>query len=288
MDDRYLRVFHAICQAQTMSAAAMALHLSQSTLSYQLGQLEQSLGVALFERQGRRLVLTPAGRRMRDFCDRHFSEYRQLRAELQQAQPDALRLRIAAVSVFGRNILVPHLLALAAEGVQVELSFPVAIDVFHRVLGGAVNLGFVHFKPVMAGLAYRVVHREEYVMIRARGKVRRPAPASWDESAFVTYEECDYLIARWYQRCLDQPPPPYRSVAHMEEMEEVVRWVAAGHGVAIVPSSCLGPAHAEDVETRQTVRKCPNDVYAVWSASGSPDPHVTGLIRRVRDAARAG
>ena len=55
MDDRYLRVFHAICQAQTMSAAAVVLHLSQSTLSYQLGQLEQSLGVGLFERQGRRL-----------------------------------------------------------------------------------------------------------------------------------------------------------------------------------------------------------------------------------------
>ena len=287
MDDRYLRVFHAICQAQTMSAAAVVLHLSQSTLSYQLGQLEQSLGVGLFERQGRRLVLTPAGRRLRDFCDRHFSEYRQLRTELRQAQLAAPRLRVAAVSVFGRYILVPHLLALAREGVQVELSFPVAIDVFHRLLGGAVNLGFTHFKPVVAGLAHRVVHREEYVMIRASAGRRPRAAATWDESAFVTYEESDYLIARWYQRCLGQPPPPYRSVAHMEEMEEVVRWVAAGHGVAIVPSSCLGHSHGKGIEIRQTVRKCPNDVYAVWNASREPDAHAVMLMQHIRKAVSA-
>jgi DNA-binding transcriptional LysR family regulator len=137
---------------------------------------------------------------------------------------------------------------------------------------------------VAAGLAHRIVHREQYVMIRARAARRGTDKDNWNDSAFVTYDESEYLITRWYQRCLDQPPPRYRSLAHMEEMEEVVQWVGAGHGIAVVPASCLSPAIEKTIEIRQTRQKCPNDVYAVWNASGEPHAEAKALIRRFRPA----
>jgi LysR family transcriptional regulator, cyn operon transcriptional activator len=58
---RHLRYFVAIADAPTMSQAAEAVHVTQSTLSHQLSQLEDDLGCVLFERIGRTLRLSEAG-----------------------------------------------------------------------------------------------------------------------------------------------------------------------------------------------------------------------------------
>ncbi|MEV6343104.1 LysR family transcriptional regulator [Actinoplanes sp. NPDC051851] len=61
MELRHLRYFVAIAEAGTVSAAAARLHLTQPVLSRQLGKLERELGVALFDRSGRRLEVTATG-----------------------------------------------------------------------------------------------------------------------------------------------------------------------------------------------------------------------------------
>lgn len=60
-DWNHLRAFHATASAGSLSAAARELGLTQPTLSRQVAALEAELGVALFERVGRRLVLTRTG-----------------------------------------------------------------------------------------------------------------------------------------------------------------------------------------------------------------------------------
>ena len=61
MELRTLRYFLAVAQAKTISAAAEALHVTQPTLSRQLMQLEEELGVKLFRRSQYRVVLTEEG-----------------------------------------------------------------------------------------------------------------------------------------------------------------------------------------------------------------------------------
>ncbi|MGI3163800.1 LysR family transcriptional regulator [Pseudooceanicola sp. 200-1SW] len=56
------RAFLATAETGSLSAAARALGLTQPTLGRQVAQLEQDLGLTLFDRTGRALVLTPAGR----------------------------------------------------------------------------------------------------------------------------------------------------------------------------------------------------------------------------------
>ena len=59
---RHFRIFQSVCRAGGMTAAAAALHISQPSVSQAIRELEEHYGTALFDRFGRQLHLTPAGR----------------------------------------------------------------------------------------------------------------------------------------------------------------------------------------------------------------------------------
>lgn len=61
MELRQLKYFKEACERQNFSEAARTLHISQSTLSQQIKQLEEELDVLLFDRIGKRIVPTEAG-----------------------------------------------------------------------------------------------------------------------------------------------------------------------------------------------------------------------------------
>ena len=69
----HLRLFRAVARVGTLTGAAQAMNLSQSAVSTQLRTLETSLGHDLFERRGRGLVLTEAGRIALDHAETIFS-----------------------------------------------------------------------------------------------------------------------------------------------------------------------------------------------------------------------
>jgi len=64
LEVRDLRLLNAVAEQGTLTRAGNVLFLTQSALSRQLADLEKRLGVALFQRSGRRMVLTPAGERL--------------------------------------------------------------------------------------------------------------------------------------------------------------------------------------------------------------------------------
>lgn len=65
MDIKVLRYFLALAQEESITAAAESLHLTQPTLSRQLIELEEDLGVKLFVRGSRKITLTDEGIRLR-------------------------------------------------------------------------------------------------------------------------------------------------------------------------------------------------------------------------------
>jgi LysR family transcriptional activator of nhaA len=68
----HLRYFHAIAKEGSLTRAAKRLSLSQSALSVQLKRFEQSLGMAMFAREHKSLVLTEAGRLTLDHAESIF------------------------------------------------------------------------------------------------------------------------------------------------------------------------------------------------------------------------
>src|SRR5260370_17173586 len=97
MDLRRLRTFVAVAELGTVSEAALHLPISQSALSRQISDLEQELRVRLFDRVGRRLVLTAIGEELLGDCRSVLGQVRSLgeRAELLR-RGDTGVLKVAA------------------------------------------------------------------------------------------------------------------------------------------------------------------------------------------------
>ena len=105
----HLRLFRAVARNGTLTGAAQSLNLSQSALSTQLKSLEESLGHDLFERRGRGLVLTEAGRIALDHAEAIFRTADDLAATLKEATRSRRALRVGALSTLSRNFQIQFL-----------------------------------------------------------------------------------------------------------------------------------------------------------------------------------
>jgi DNA-binding transcriptional LysR family regulator len=295
-DTRFLRAFHTVCEEGGFGRAAARLHCTQPAVSYQVRTLERDLGVPLFERGGRRAVLTPAGRRLLDFCRRYFAEYDGLAAEIVRGAPTrAEPVRIAAVAGFGRYVLFPALGGLlgppAAAGPprpQLDLRFRTAAEVFRLVEDGDVDLGIVYLPKVSNHLAFHALRDEELVLIAGPSLVRGALAArdlarldTYERVPFVTYLEGDYVFGRWFAAHFGAQPAHTTSVHHFDELEEVVAAVAAGSGASVVPLDAVRTAAARrTVRVLRPVRgrRCTNQVFAVTRAGGAVRPELIEVL----------
>ena len=105
----HLRYFWAVAHDGNLTRTAERLNLSQSALSVQIKQLEERLGHALFDRRGRQLHLTEAGRIALDHADAIFSTGQELVATLEGTVRDRKALRVGALATLSRNFQIGFL-----------------------------------------------------------------------------------------------------------------------------------------------------------------------------------
>ena len=105
----HLRYFWAVAHEGNLTRTAQRLNLSQSALSVQIKQLEDRLGHALFERRGRQLHLTEAGRIALDHADAIFSTGQELVATLTGPVQNRKALRVGALATLSRNFQIGFL-----------------------------------------------------------------------------------------------------------------------------------------------------------------------------------
>ena len=110
----HLRLFRAVARDGTLTGAARSLNISQSAVSTQIKALEGSLGQDLFERRGRSLILTEAGRIALDHAEEIFRAAEDLSATLKAtgariSPVPAYRCRIGAFATISRNFQIAFL-----------------------------------------------------------------------------------------------------------------------------------------------------------------------------------
>ncbi|WMS43950.1 LysR family transcriptional regulator [Acuticoccus sp. MNP-M23] len=143
----HLRYFRAVAREGNLTRTAKLLNVSQSALSVQIRQLEQRLGHPLFERSGRQLSLTEAGRLALDHADAIFATGEQLVAALRHADYVRPTVRIGALATLSRNFVLGAVRPLLGTGVDVVLRSGTAEELLGRLEGLSLDLIMLNQPP---------------------------------------------------------------------------------------------------------------------------------------------
>jgi LysR family transcriptional regulator, carnitine catabolism transcriptional activator len=129
---RHIRAFLAVTRHANFTRAAQELHVSQSALTVQIQQLEEALGVKLFDRNKRRVVLTDAGRQVLDPLQRLVID------------TEAIVSQTREIAGLRRGIISVALLPSIASGILAEVlqrfnaAYPGIVTRIHDVVAASV------------------------------------------------------------------------------------------------------------------------------------------------------
>jgi LysR family transcriptional activator of nhaA len=155
----HLRLFRAVAQDGTLTGAARRLNLSQSALSTQLRALEASLGHDLFERRGRGLVLSEAGRIALDHADAIFRTADDLTATLRETGRARRALRVGALATLSRNFQMQFLAPLIGRAdVEVVLRSGTQSQLLRGLEGLALDVVLTNLTPARDAASSWLVH----------------------------------------------------------------------------------------------------------------------------------
>lgn len=161
MDWNHIRAFHATAVAGSLSAAARQLGLTQPTLSRQVMALEADLGVTLFERRGRKLVLTQTGMELLDHI-RIMGDAADtlVLAASGRAQEIGGRVCISATDIVATCILPEIVARIRSEAPQITIAI-VASNEFSDLHRGEADIAIRHVRPDRPGLVGRHIRDAE-------------------------------------------------------------------------------------------------------------------------------
>ncbi|UXZ62815.1 LysR family transcriptional regulator [Burkholderia multivorans] len=232
--------FVCVADAGGFTAAAERLNLTNSAVSKSVARLERRLGVVLFERTTRRLVLTDAGRAFYETCTRILAELAEAEAVLaaQQREPVGT-VRIALPASFGRLCVVPVLVRFSEQypDVRPHLLFTDRfVDLAEEGIDLAVRISGPPGLP--PSLGRRFLGRERLIFCAAPAYLEKNGiPQTVDdlqEHACIVYGRPDGAQSLWSYAAADgqveQRVVRPRIVAG--DAEAQLAFVRAGLGVA--------------------------------------------------------
>ncbi|MBR7889131.1 LysR family transcriptional regulator [Marinomonas sp. A79] len=147
----HLYYFWQVAKSPSLTEAAEQLHISQSALSAQIKQLESSLDVALFVRQGRKLVLTDVGRRVLAYAQDIFNTGEELENFLQKdTVAQGQHITLGVQSNLSRNFIESFIEPLLqSEHVSFSLSSRGITDLLNGLVNHELDLALTN-RPILS------------------------------------------------------------------------------------------------------------------------------------------
>ncbi|MCM2579276.1 LysR family transcriptional regulator [Streptomyces meridianus] len=259
LDVRRLRLLRELSLRGTIAAVADALAFTPSAVSQQLSALEREAGVALLERTGRRVVLTPAGRNLVRHAEVVLERLEQASAELVDARRGlAGPLRIGTFPTAARAIVPTALTTLAVHhpGLEPMVSEIDPAGVANALRAGELDVALVHDydfvpSPAEPGLATEPLCTESLSLAApsagafagtpagACGTAEGAAVSHWRDAPWITATPGTLCHAMTLRACQAAGFTP-RTRHQVDEFATVLALVAAGQGVALVPELGVG------------------------------------------------
>ena len=246
---RELKTFVCVARRGTFAAAGREVGLTQSAVSAQIKNLEDTLGVALFDRTGRAATLNAAGQRAVALAD----EILQLFGRM--GSPDSANdfrgaLRIGAISTAQTGILPQALVLLRSKAPFIEASLVpgVSLNLLSQVDAGELDLAIM-IKPPFSlpkELHAEVIAKEPFVLIMPANTQGDDPRQILSDNPFIRYDQRSFGGRRVTQ-FLRERKLEVQQTLELDELDAIVKMVRAGLGVSLVPMAGLWLEHAEDV-----------------------------------------
>lgn len=289
MDLRQLEYAVAVADHGSFTRAARVLHVSQPTLSHGVRSLETGLGFVVFDRLGRRVALTEAGRVVVDGARRVLREAAALGAtagalaRLETGTLDLVALPTLAVdpvaSLIGR-------FRVAHPGVVVRVHEPEeAAGVEHAVRSGRAEVGFSDLTAASAGLAKVVLFRQEIVAVSPPGTAGAPDVLSPRELAALPLivTPVGTSTRRLLDRALARAGAEPTIAVELNYREAIVPLVLAGAGTSLLPLHLAHEAAAQGATVRR-VRPVLARRIGVVHRDDALSPAAAAMVALAREA----
>jgi len=125
---RQLQIFEAVAQTQSYTRAAEKLHMTQPAVSMQMKQLEERIGLVLVERQGKKIVITQAGTKLRKHGNKITNRFDSMQNSIQKltkGQREQIKISAATTA----NHFVTHMMA---EFSRLNNEINITLDITNR------------------------------------------------------------------------------------------------------------------------------------------------------------
>ncbi|MER7208710.1 LysR family transcriptional regulator [Streptosporangium sp. NPDC000239] len=285
LDVRRLRLLRELSHRGTIAAVAEALTFTPSAVSQQLAALEREAGVALLERTGRRVALTPAGAALVRHAEAVLERLEQAAAELATARTGlAGTIRIGAFPVATRTILPAALAALGRDHPRLEPMVDEIdpAEVAPRLRSGDLDAALIHEYDLVPAAPDLTLDTEPLLdepmylaSDRAGDSLAERHDAPWIVSKPGTL--CYEMTMRACQTAGFSP----RIRHHIDDFTAVLAMVSAGQGVALVPglgaADPPGNVRLTELPTRRRTR-------IAFRRGASAHPALTALTLALRSS----
>ena len=281
----HLRYFWAIASEGGMSRAAKRLNVSPSSLSVQIKALEDQLGQSLFERRGRGLLLTEAGKIALDYANTVFRSGHELIEALSGLKPGRHVLRIGAVATLSRNFQIGFLRSLIGrEDVELVVRSGGAADLLEQLDAHKLDLVLAnHPAPPDAEAAFdNTLVDEQRVSLVSRPMKRKVAfrfPADLARTPILLpgrgsaiRSVFDALVARAGIR------PTI--IAEVDDMAMLRLMARESPGVTLVPPVVVvDELRSGQLIERHRLKEVKEQFFAITQHRRFPNPMVSTLLR---------
>jgi DNA-binding transcriptional LysR family regulator len=247
VDLNKLRTFLAVAERGGVSAAARTLALTRSAVSQSVSGLEGSLGVQLFDRVGRQLVLTAEGRTLARRFGRLHAELASALALVvneERAVRGLVRLGLYLGASRARVAGFLARFAAAHPRAQVKLLYGAHAELREQLLANRLDfaLALVPSHSSLARVRSSLLFRQELVLVSSQPFARGRAFAeSLEAAVYVDYYQSSPLVLRWLRHHF----PRRRHAADVRvfaaSADMALELVLAGAGAAVLPRELAEP-----------------------------------------------
>ena len=245
MEIRQLRTFKSVATLLSFHKTAKNLNYAQSSISAQIQALEQELGVQLFDRLGKRILLTEAGERLLQYADKVLDLTAEIRTELTQTKEPQGSLTIRIPESLGVHQLPPVIREFHRSYPQVLLNFTVCAqeELQKDLRKGITDLAFLYADSIQASdLGFEVLGFESLVLVASpkHPLVNQKIVYTKDlgvETHLLSRVDCSYR--RIGERILAEKGVHPKSTLIFHSVETLKRCVQQGVGIALLPETAV-------------------------------------------------